>query len=160
MEASYGGYLSIPNLTATHSRHGIQVVFRPLAAIGLFSVPLASTVFYSSCDQWCPVSPLTSAGADPGALTAGPACGFGCLDCASRWCGMSASLFWLGSLPIGSSSVTCFGCNKSQSLHGLSNFPVKRIFLDGGAMNFIEKSAIAIKGCCVRAYRSCPNFAQ
>jgi DNA repair protein RadC len=34
------------------------------------------------------------------------------------------------------------------------------IFLDGGAMNFIEKSAIAIKGCCVRAYRSCPDFVQ
>ena len=33
-------------------------------------------------------------------------------------------------------------------------------FLEGGAMNFIEKSAITTKAYWVRVYRSCPNFAQ
>ena len=33
-------------------------------------------------------------------------------------------------------------------------------FLEGGAMNFIEKSAITTKAYWLRVYRSCPNFAQ
>ena len=33
-------------------------------------------------------------------------------------------------------------------------------FLEGGAMNFIEESAITTKAYWLRVYRSCPNFAQ
>ena len=33
-------------------------------------------------------------------------------------------------------------------------------FVEGGAMNFIEKSAIATNEYWLRVYRSCPNFAQ
>ena len=33
-------------------------------------------------------------------------------------------------------------------------------FFEGGAMNFIEKSAITTNEYWLRVYRSCPNFAQ
>ena len=33
-------------------------------------------------------------------------------------------------------------------------------FLEGGAMKFIENSAITTKAYWLRVYRSCPNFAQ
>ena len=36
----------------------------------------------------------------------------------------------------------------------------KAIFLEAGAMNFIEKSAITTKAYWLRVYRICPNFAQ
>jgi hypothetical protein len=36
----------------------------------------------------------------------------------------------------------------------------KAIFLEAGAMNFIEKSAITTKAYLLRVYRICPNFAQ
>ena len=34
------------------------------------------------------------------------------------------------------------------------------LFFEGGAMNFIEKSAITTNEYWLRVYRSCPNFAQ
>ena len=37
---------------------------------------------------------------------------------------------------------------------------VNSFFVEVGAMNFIEKSAIATNEYWLRVYRSCPNFAQ
>jgi hypothetical protein len=42
---------TIVDLLDTTCARGTHRHTVPLAAIGLFSVPLASTVFYSSCDQ-------------------------------------------------------------------------------------------------------------
>ena len=42
------GIVDLLDTTCARGTHRHTV---PLAAIGLFSVPLASTVFYSSCDQ-------------------------------------------------------------------------------------------------------------
>src|SRR3954451_12409614 len=43
--------IAIVDLLDTTCARGTHRHTVPLAAIGLFSVPLASTVFYSSCDQ-------------------------------------------------------------------------------------------------------------
>ena len=47
--------------------------------------------------------------------------------------------------------------NPASSRAGRSPYP---FFLEGGAMNFIEKSAITTKAYWLRVYRSCLNFAQ
>ena len=41
-----------------------------------------------------------------------------------------------------------------------TRLPVATFFLEGGAMNFIEKSPITTKAYRLRVYRICPNFAQ
>ena len=59
---------------------------------------------------------------------------------------------YAGPLPEISKVVTLFACRACSALNSF--------FVEGGAMNFIEKSAITTNEYWLRVYRSCPNFAQ
>ena len=52
------------------------------------------------------------------------------------------------------------GVAERARMFGALRSGVNSFFVEGGAMNFIEKSAIATNEYWLRVYRSCPNFAQ
>ena len=57
----------------------------------------------------------------------------------------------------GAERATCLLTIRATTYHARDD---NSFFVEGGAMNFIEKSAIATNEYRLGVYRSCPNFAQ